>query len=209
MWKKITTFRERKKVDEIKNIEKAFDICADKLTYLPKKYKQWRNTLQNYRNQWSFMNDLEIIEAVAEQEMALDYLWSLHKWLQPKLVLEDSHKLIFIHSLVSIYEAIFIDLLKYKIKGNRQEEFLCTISEHFNKENFNSLVCIMHKAEIISDGWRNYLIDLSQIRNFTHLSKRNYSGRGKLKKHTLFQKSLTCLKEDLINFRNFIKKKYN
>jgi hypothetical protein len=208
MYQKISTFREGKKVDEIKNIEKAFEVCVGSLTYLPAKYKKW-DTLQNYRNQWSFMNDLEMIEAVAEQEMGLDYLWSLYEWLEPKLVLEFSHKLIFIHSLATIYEAILINLFKCKILKNSGDKFLLTISDHFNKEGFGNLVYMSHKAEIIDDNWHNYLTELVKIRNFTHLPKRNYSGRGKLKDSSLFQKSLEDIKKDLVRFRNFIKKKYN
>jgi len=198
----------RKKINEIKDIEKAFEICIGNLTYLPAEYKKW-TTLQNYRNQWSFMGDLEMVEAVAEQEMALDYLWSLYKWLQPKLVLKFSHKLIFIHSLATIYEAVLIDLFKYKILKDNKDKFLLIISNHFNKEHFTRLIDMSYKAEIISDSWRDYLLELGQVRNFMHLSKRNYSGRGKLKRDPLFRKSLKDLKRDLIRFRNFIKKRYN
>jgi len=208
MWQKISTFRKGKKINEIENIEKAFEICIGNLTYLPSEYKKWI-TLQNYRNRWSFMGNLEMLEAVAEQEMALDYLWSLYEWLQPKLVLEFSHKLIFIHSLATIYEAILIDLFKYKISNNNEDKFLLTISDHFNKEGFGSLVYMSYKAEIIDDNWHDYLTELVQVRNFTHLPKRNYSGRGKLKNNPLFQKSLEDLKKDLICFRNFVKEKYN
>ncbi len=183
------------------SLNKAFELCADHLADLPECWKKWK-TLSEYRNQWSFIEDSQIRNGISEQEMALDYLWSLYEWLQPGLTLEIAHKLIFAQGLAAIYEAILIDLWKKEILGNKLGLFLIS---KFEKESFSSLVKNSNKAELITDEWFEYLDDLRKVRNLIHIPKNK---RIEILESKIFKKTPGDLKSDLDNFRKFIKDKY-
>lgn len=184
-------------------LEEAFSLCEDNLANLPSKYKRWK-TLNEYRSEWNFIENREIRERIAEQRMACDYLLSLYLWLKPGLTILDSHKHALIQILGSIYEGALVDLLNKKARTMIDDKLTNSLIAKIkiNKLSFYELIDIADKGGCLI-GWKQYLSEVREIRNWIHLSKSKKEGIE------LINKSMEELIEDLNKFRDFIEAQFS
>ena len=184
--------------NNINKIDEAFDLCSNNLGNLPSKYKKWR-TLFAYRKDWSFIKNRQILERICEGTMALDYLYSLLLWLEPGLTLGYAHKFLCVQNAVSIIEAVLFDYL-CRFINETKDTFL---KDELSKSPSNKIRYILKKKGILDSYWDNYIEELSELRNYIHLTKTG------IKFYEKIDKVDVCLLIKKINsFRVFMRINY-
>lgn len=145
----------------------CFDGVKGNLGKLPDKYKYWKFTLDEYRETFSFLKDMEIREACSEQRMYLDYQLSLFLWLEPKAVFGDLHFLGLCQTAGFICEALLSDLLKFKT-ADQGSEFAKEFLHNITKKMMFGLL-IENLRGILRKKHVEYLDDIKNIRNSIHI----------------------------------------
>ena len=142
------------------------------LNHIPAVHKKWK-TLHEYRQVVSFLS-YAMREKVCEQLMACDYLLSIELWLKPFSVIQKRHKLIFVQQVSSIFEGVIDNYLDKKIDIARQDLLVREISangKYTSRRTFGTSIDLLKKLGLLSDPNYKYLVKLSEVRNYIHLSK--------------------------------------
>jgi hypothetical protein len=178
--------------------DKTFEACQGKLNFLPQKWKFWK-TLSQYRMEWAFIKKVPLREAIVETNIAFDYMHSIYVWLEPKLTIEEGHKLICLILVSSIYEAVLNDIIGIYINEQAGKEVLFHRVSRF--VSYMENIKILHEKGIINKNWKEYLKEICELRNFIHPAKKGTkAGISKI--------SINDLKNQLDSFKNFIKSRY-
>lgn len=173
----------------------AFKTCAQKLSYLPSEFKKWQ-TMDWYRDKWSFVRKRIIRQNIAESHFAFDYLNSLGLWLEPDRTIRTGHNLLCIQAAVSIMEAVLFDLLTRDIQDSH-------INDELSRMSADRVRKLLRKKGLLSKEWDQDISNLHDMRNLIHLTKdrtKNYQALNGF--------NISDLEKLLNNFNCFIKTKY-
>jgi len=132
---------------------------------IPKKYRNWKNSLSEYRSYWRCIKSKAYNDVIAIEHMSFDYLKSLYSLLNPEHTFEECHILICIRQTCSIVEAVLLykllqplpllpPWLTKQLKGMHGNEVLKKTKKLLDKELYTTIQ------------------KLFDIRNNIHLSKK-------------------------------------
>jgi len=187
------------------------DVKKIRLQDCPTEHKKWK-TLSEYRMEISplinnltsnFFDYYNIVEKIAEQLMALDYLISLELWLIPFSTIGKRHKSIFIQQLCSVYESLLELFVNNQI--NQVKNLYPIINNETLNNKFNTLGILVKKIDktnIFNAKQVKYLKDLAEYRNLIHLSKKETNEIIEW----FNQQSTKDLREQLDKFVTFMEK---
>lgn len=202
-----------------KEIEDAYHLIHDNLSFIPEEYCCWKETvngasrtktLGGYRYYFLFIRNIELRNNLAELRMCFDYHYSLYKLHKPGLTFGWQHKLVLCQLLAGIYEGILYDLFEH-LTDPKQKSSIANILAKQKMDNkgfgFGSLIDIFSQINSFPKSWNEYLTDLKYLRDTIHPKSLNDS-KASYKTNKVVQKSPDQLLKDLDIFVESIKKKY-
>lgn len=158
-------------VDE-HHLQDCIVSVSGSLSYLPDRYKRWKGSLDNYRQEWSFL-PWTLRQRVSEQLMSFDYLWTLQEWLAPTQTIYKRQKVLAVTTIASVYEGVLLDIVEKIVSKHSEQDQLFDEIRYKPRYGytFQQTLDILKAAGILSDDWYEYIGKLKSIRNWIHLGQ--------------------------------------
>lgn len=205
------------------SLEDCFEAVHNNLCYLPDKFCYWKKDSvggrkvskslhSDYRPIFSFMDDYELHDNLADLRMCLDYHRSIFELLKPGLNFAWQHKIVMYQMAGAIYEGLLLDRLNHEAQKTEGVAKVTLVERINGKGNgclgLGGLLDLYTKAKLLDKEWLKYLTNVNHLRNTIHPRLYGYNKLISYKENPLIKDSLDNLFTRLGDFVVLIKKQY-
>lgn len=202
----ILTEKEAENIEE--RIKTAFLSISGNLHLMPDVFCKWKKTdgdkkvsktlRADYYPVFDFIADPLLKNNLSELRMCLDYQWSIYELLKPALTFGRQHKLVMYQIVGAICEGIMFEYLKAytEREKNKIVDFLIKEKEKNKSFGLGSLIELFYQTDIIDNRGKDYLMDISFLRNTVHPKSLNRP-EATYEKNKLINKDISEIIEKL------------
>lgn len=162
------------------DVQNAFRIISGQLNQIPDEYCYWskrnsrgtleRQTLNDYRDRFSFIRNPSLRENLGELRMVLDYHRNIYYLIDPAMTFRRHHKLVIYQTLGAITEGLLSDYAESIVNQSTERivKFLCGQRARSKGFGLGSLIEMCKQTDVFGKDSLELLENLKRLRDSIH-----------------------------------------